>query len=163
MLTVRAVHFDLDGVLSNSRASIRRAWRRWADDRGVRWEAVAPHIEGRLAVDTIGAVLPGLTHRRLQEEADRVNACQISDAEDRTPVPGARDLVRSLAGRPWSVVTGAPRELALARLGRCGFPLPAVLVAAEDVPRGKPDPAGYLLACQRLAVQPADCLVVEDS
>ncbi|HWR86025.1 MAG TPA: HAD-IA family hydrolase, partial [Rhodoglobus sp.] len=44
-----------------------------------------------------------------------------------------------------------------------GLPLPAVVVSAEDVPVGKPDPAPYLLAADRLGVDPADCLVFEDA
>jgi sugar-phosphatase len=38
-----------------------------------------------------------------------------------------------------------------------------VLVTAEDVPRGKPAPDGYLLAARELGVSPAGCVVVEDS
>ena len=40
---------------------------------------------------------------------------------------------------------------------------PALLFTIEHVERGKPDPEGYLLAAKTLGVDPADCLVVEDS
>jgi mannitol-1-/sugar-/sorbitol-6-phosphatase len=53
---------------------------------------------------------------------------------------------------------GRYRAFAGARL-----PLPAVLIDAACVERGKPDPQGYLLAAGRLGRSPADCLVVEDS
>jgi mannitol-1-/sugar-/sorbitol-6-phosphatase len=163
MLTVRAVHFDLDGVLIDSRASIERAWRRWAAQRQIRWESLAPHVAGRLAVDTIRAVLPGIGAARAQAEADTVNAYQVADEADAIAVPGMLELVSMLDGRPWSVVTGAPRALAMARLGRCGYPAPAVLVSAGDVARGKPHPEGYLLASRRLGIGARESLVVEDS
>jgi len=163
VLTVRAVHFDLDGVLADSRPSILRAWRRWAAERDVAWDALEPHIEGRLAVDTIRAVRPDLDAEQTQADADRVNALQIADEEDATPLPGMVELVRSLDGAPWSVVTGAPRALAAARLARCGYPQPPALVGAEDVRRGKPDPEGYLVAARRIGVPPGESLVVEDS
>jgi sugar-phosphatase len=38
-----------------------------------------------------------------------------------------------------------------------------VLVTSDDVPVGKPDPAGYLRAASLVGVEPADCLVVEDA
>jgi beta-phosphoglucomutase-like phosphatase (HAD superfamily) len=42
-------------------------------------------------------------------------------------------------------------------------PAPAVVVSRDHVARGKPDPAGYLLAARRLGVPPSAVLVVEDS
>jgi sugar-phosphatase len=163
VIAVHAVHLDLDGVLVDSRDSIVRAWRQWAADKGVAWAKLARHIEGRLAVDTIAAVLPELDEPELQAEADRVNDIQVHDADDDTAVPGMRAFVDALAGHPWSVVTGAPRRLAEARLSRCGYPRPPVLVAAEDVTVGKPDPEGYLIAAARLGVPVRRSLVVEDS
>jgi sugar-phosphatase len=44
-----------------------------------------------------------------------------------------------------------------------GLPLPAVIVTAEDVARGKPAPDGFLLAARRLGFDAADCLVFEDA
>jgi sugar-phosphatase len=48
-------------------------------------------------------------------------------------------------------------------MAAAGIPEPAVLVTAEDVAAGKPDPAGYRLAAQRLDVEISDCLVFEDA
>jgi HAD superfamily hydrolase (TIGR01509 family) len=78
--------------------------------------------------------------------------------------PGAAELVATLDRwhLPWAVVTSADRRLAEARLGVAGIE-PAVLVTADDVTNGKPDPEGYLIAAGRLGVSPSDCLVVEDS
>jgi sugar-phosphatase len=160
---VRAILFDLDGVLADSAVSIERAWRRWASRYGLDPAVVLPHVPGRLAVDTIRAVRPDLPPSVVQADADRVNAYQVADEADRTPVPGMVALVRELADRPWAVVTAAPRELAAARLARCGYPPAPVLVGAQDVTAGKPDPAGYLTAARRLGVPAADALVVEDS
>jgi sugar-phosphatase len=48
-------------------------------------------------------------------------------------------------------------------LTMAGLPVPRVLITAELTPRGKPDPAGYRLAAERLGVDPADCVAIEDS
>lgn len=50
-----------------------------------------------------------------------------------------------------------------ARLRACGLPDPPLLVAADEITRGKPDPEGYLTASARLGRRPAECVVVEDA
>jgi sugar-phosphatase len=49
------------------------------------------------------------------------------------------------------------------RLAEAGLPVPNVLIGADDVERGKPDPQGYLMAARRLGVDPVACVVVEDT
>jgi sugar-phosphatase len=61
------------------------------------------------------------------------------------------------------MVTSAPRDLALRRMAAAGIPAPAVMITAEDVQAGKPDPAGYLLAAKRLGLEARDCLIFEDA
>jgi sugar-phosphatase len=53
--------------------------------------------------------------------------------------------------------------LGVARIAAAGLPMPEVLVAAEDVERGKPAPDPFLLGARKLGVAPADCLVFEDT
>ncbi len=78
-------------------------------------------------------------------------------------LPGARELLSTLGDSGWAVVTSSPRELATVRLGVTGLPLPPVLIAAEDVSAGKPDPEPYLSAAARLGAEPAACTVFEDA
>jgi sugar-phosphatase len=52
------------------------------------------------------------------------------------------------------MVTSAPRDLALRRMAAAGIAEPAVMITAEDVTAGKPDPAGYRLAAQRWGLIP---------
>lgn len=60
-------------------------------------------------------------------------------------------------------MTSAPKALALRRMAAAGIPEPAVMVTAEDVSAGKPDPAGYRLAALRLGAEVTDCLIFEDA
>lgn len=81
-------------------------------------------------------------------------------------VPGAIDFVRAAAadGHRLAIVSGALRreiELVLSRAGIAS--LFELIVAAEDVPDCKPDPAGYNQARAALGVAAADCMVIEDS
>lgn len=81
-------------------------------------------------------------------------------------VPGAADFVRACAaaGHRLAIVSGALRreiDLVLSRDGMAD--LFELVVAAEDVPDCKPDPAGYNQARAALNAAPADCMVIEDS
>jgi sugar-phosphatase len=82
-------------------------------------------------------------------------------------VPGAPGLLRAAgaAGVPVAIVTSAGPAWVEQAVGE-GLGLLAlvdVVVTAADVADGKPDPAGFLLACARLAVPPAAALACEDS
>lgn len=93
-------------------------------------------------------------------------------AESVSPLPGALGLIRSAAAAsvPVGVCSGALREeIVLASRAVGVLDCFAVVVSAEDVTRGKPDPQGYRLTLQRLAraadrpLDPPRCVVVEDS
>jgi mannitol-1-/sugar-/sorbitol-6-phosphatase len=78
-------------------------------------------------------------------------------------LPGAHDLLTSLPPDRWAIVTAYDLETAEARLNAAGLPIPKVLVSANDVEHGKPDPQGYLLGASKLGFHPADCMVFEDA
>jgi sugar-phosphatase len=63
----------------------------------------------------------------------------------------------------WAVVTSGTYALATARLRAAGFAVPDVLVTADDVARGKPDPEGYLAAAAQLGRTPHETIVLEDA
>ena len=78
-------------------------------------------------------------------------------------ISGAAAFLDSLPADQWALVTSAPRELAMRRLQAAGIAPPTVLVTAEDVAIGKPNPACYVLGAQRLGVSVQECLVFEDA
>ncbi|GMA85505.1 hypothetical protein GCM10025868_07550 [Angustibacter aerolatus] len=78
-------------------------------------------------------------------------------------LPGAAEALAALPEERRAIVTSCTRPLALVRIEASSLEAPAVVVTADDVETGKPDPAPYLLGAQRLGVDPARCLVVEDA
>lgn len=161
--TIDAVLFDLDGVLVHSIPSIERAWRVWAKKRHLSWSAVLPHVHGRLARDTIRALLPDLPPEDLAHDVAEVIDHQIVDTRDVKAVAGMAALIEKLPLDGWGIVTGCSPELAYSRLVAVNLPQPSILITNRDVRRGKPDPEGYQLGAERLAVLPTRCIVIEDS
>jgi sugar-phosphatase len=151
----------MDGTLLNSIAAAERVWGIWAARHGLDVEAFLHTIHGARAIDTITRqALPGVDP---QVEAQWITEAELDDVEGIVAVPGAVAFLASLPVDQWALVTSAPKALAVRRLQAAGIPVPAVLVTAEDVKTGKPDPACYVLGAQRLGVLVQDCLVFEDA
>jgi sugar-phosphatase len=128
---------------------------------GVDVETFLPTIHGVRAIDTITRLnLPGVD---ADAQAAFITEAEIGDVEGIVEIPGAAKFLNSLPKDRWAMVTSAPRDLALRRMAAAGIPEPAVMITAEDVKAGKPDPAGYLLAAKRLGLEPHDCLIFEDA
>ena len=157
----RAFLFDMDGTLLNSIAAAERVWAAWARRHGLDVEAFLGTIHGVRAIDTINRqALPGVD---AQAEARGITEAEIEDVEGVLAIPGAVAFLQSLPAHRWAVVTSAPKALALRRMHAAGLVPPAVMITAEDVTSGKPDPACYLLGAQRLGVPIGECLVFEDA
>jgi mannitol-1-/sugar-/sorbitol-6-phosphatase len=153
--------FDMDGTVVNSIAAAERVWADWAHRQGLDVAAFLPTIHGVRAIETIARLaLPGVDPMR---EADALLKAEVADIDGILPIAGAAAFLASLPPERWAIVTSAPRELALLRIAAAGIPLPAILVAAEDVSRGKPAPDCFRLAAERLGVDARDCLVFEDA
>ncbi|TPI31253.1 HAD-IA family hydrolase [Mesorhizobium sp. B3-2-1] len=153
--------FDMDGTLINSIASAERVWGDWARRHGLDVAAFLPTIHGVRAIETITALaLPGVDPRH---EADLLLKAEADDLDGILQIAGAVSFLNALPPERWAIVTSAPRSLALARMKVAGIPVPAVLVAAEDVSRGKPAPDCFQLGARRLGFDARDCLVFEDA
>ena len=166
----RAVLFDLDGTLVDSERVYGLALARaLADGQGLAltdedtgfiigrsWVAIDAHLRGRY---------PSITWTRDQIIAACAAAAALIFDEQGLPVlPGALAAVARFADRRRGLVTGSARQEAEHVLGHLGLlDVFEVRLCAEDVPRSKPAPDGYLAACARLGVAPEDTLVIEDS
>jgi mannitol-1-/sugar-/sorbitol-6-phosphatase len=166
--SVAAALFDLDGTLVDSETVHRAAWKSFFDSRGyeISDETYAAHIVGRRGADAFRS----LDGPWRDEDPDALMAevltHQASVAAEPGRIPGAAELVRAVhrAGIPIAVVTSALRAWVDEALEFVGVAdLVSVVVSGEDVSAGKPDPEGYLTACDRLGVDPAHVAAFEDS
>jgi HAD superfamily hydrolase (TIGR01509 family) len=172
---LRAVLFDMDGTLVETE-------QHW----GQAMAELAERLGGRMSVEararTIGTSMPvamAVLHADLA--LTRTEAQTRADArwvEERTAEllagrvewrPGARDLLCEVraAGLHTALVTTTPRRLAEIVLGSIRQDLGDdpfdVTVCGDEVPARKPDPAPYRQAMAALGVDPAECVVIEDS
>ena len=160
VLRCRALLFDLDGVLVDSAACVEATWRRWAVRHRLDPERIIEVAHGRRTVETLPLVAP---HLNVAEEVAALEGTDANTTEGVFEVPGARELVERLPADAWAVVTSGVRSVATMRIRHVGLPLPPVLVCADEIARGKPDPEGYLAAAERLGRRPDECIVIEDT
>lgn len=159
-LVCDALLFDLDGVLIDSSACIERNWRAWAEPHGIDVAEIMKVAHGVRSVETIRQMAP---HLDAEAEAARLTALEVADTNGVVAMPGAHTLLAALPADAWTIVTSGGTDLATARLRAVGLPIPAAMVTADHVTRGKPAPEPYLLGAQRLNIAPERCLVVEDA
>jgi len=159
--SARALLFDMDGTLVDSTVSVERVWGNWAESHGVSFAEVAHRMHGRRALDIMRDLVPPGVDPEV--EVQIVNHNELVDTDGIVAIRGAAELLASLPPRAWALVTSAQLPLASARMGAGGLSLPEVVVTADDIALGKPNPACYQLALKRLGLQPDDAVVFEDA
>ena len=161
LISARALLFDMDGTLVDSTVSVERVWGNWAESHGVSFAEVAHRMHGRRALDIMRDLVPPGVDPEV--EVQIVNHNELVDTDGIVAIRGAAELLASLPPRAWALVTSAQLPLASARMGAGGLSLPEVVVTADDIAQGKPNPACYQLALKRLGLQPDDAVVFEDA
>ncbi|GAA4913937.1 HAD-IA family hydrolase [Streptomyces coeruleoprunus] len=160
-LTAHVLLFDMDGTLVDSTEAVERTWRRFAVRHGLDAEVILASAHGRRTAETVARHAPQGVD--VAAETEWLVARDIADTRGTVAVPGAAELLAALPPGRWALVTSAGRELAERRMAAAGLPMPDVVVSADDVRRGKPDPEGYLAAAARLGVPPTAAVVFEDA
>jgi HAD superfamily hydrolase (TIGR01509 family) len=165
---IKAVVFDLDGVLLDSEQLWDETREQLSKERGGRWHdraqrdmmGMSSREWSRYMHETIGLSEP-------PEEINREVVERLAAAyRERLPViPGAREAVERLAVRwPLGLASSSNRELIDLALELLGVRhLFKATVSSEEVARGKPAPDVYLEAARRLGVDPAHTAAIEDS
>lgn len=159
--------FDLDGTLVDSEPVWAQATGELAARYDVAWSTADDAAIIGLAIPDVAALLIGrgvpLDSPTIEHWLnDRVAQIEVDGPPWRD---GARALLAALAAAqvPTALVTMTYRSLATSVAAAAPVGSLTVVVAGDDVERGKPDPQAYLLAAAGLGVAPADCVAVEDS
>jgi HAD superfamily hydrolase (TIGR01509 family) len=158
----------MDGILVDSEPLWFEAETAVMARLGGRWAEDDQHalVGGSMTV-TVAYLLGKATRPAPAAQVERWLLDAMTALLERKPLPvmpGALALVGqvSAAGLAYGLVTSSEREIMDAVLRGLGASFP-VTVCSGDVSACKPDPEGYLLAAEKLAVDPRRCVVVEDS
>jgi len=164
--------FDLDGTLIDSETLWARAMVDWIVSRGgtASLETVLPIVVGRSWIDVdreLHAEWPCLGETTPQEDAlvlRKFYAALAGDPRELCIPESVAFFRKAAAVAPCAIVSGSPHDDILLAAEACGIrDKLALVLGAGEYAAGKPSPSGYLKAAEILGVNPADCVVVEDS
>jgi sugar-phosphatase len=159
-VSVRGILFDMDGVLVSSLGSVERSWTKWAERHGMDIAEAIHTAHGRRAIETVRFLRPDLN---ADEELKYIEDLEVEDIDGIEILGGVKDLLETLPEKYWTVVTSATERLARSRMAAAGIRVPARMITADMVTKGKPDPEPYVRGAALLGLKPQVCLVIEDS
>ena len=172
-LDLKAVIFDMDGVLYDSMPAHDRSWRQTMDERNLQHIPYEFYLqEGRIGKSTINAVFQwNLQRDATEEEVQRIYARKtelFQQYNSGATMPGAKEVVDYVREKGLTpvLVTGSGQPSLLERLD-VDFPgifTPATMVTAFDVVNGKPDPEPFLMGLKKGGnLKPNQAIVIENA
>ena len=171
-MELRAVIFDLDGVITDTAEYHYRSWQRLADEEGMRFSreinerlrGVSRRASLQIMLDENGRAA---TEGEIAEWMERKNAYYVASLDEITPadlLPGAVDFIRELRAAGIKTALGSASKNARSVIDRLSIAgMLDVIADGYSVDRPKPEPDLFLWAASQLGVAPADCAVVEDA
>jgi HAD superfamily hydrolase (TIGR01509 family) len=163
-----AILFDLDGTIANTDPIHYQAWQEVLLNYGIEIDETfyKSRISGRLNPEIVQDILPHLSSAAGAKFADDKEALFRQKAAHIQPLDGFSQLIAWTQAHniQRALVTNAPRLNAEFMLETLGIQdIFHTIVLADDCPAGKPDPAPYQVALQKLGITSAQAIAVEDS
>ncbi len=171
-VAIRAVIFDLDGVIVSTDALHYKAWKTIADNEGIPFdELINNRLRGVSRMESLEIVLEKATRAYGEAEkralAETKNARYVELLKGLSPddVPVDVTMVlRALTAKGIKIAVGSSSRNTPLILKQIGLEGSFDAVAdGNDIERSKPSPDVFLVASSRLGVRPDECVVVEDA
>lgn len=170
---IKAVIFDLDGVLVSTDVLHYKAWKKLAEDEGIYDYTEADNVRQRgvSRMASLEVVLEKTDKKYTDEEkkemAERKNKIYVeslSDLSEKDVLPGALRFIEYIKDKGIKTAVGSASKnapLILEKTKLLG--LMDGVSCGLDTTKSKPDPEVFLVAAQKIGEDPKDCMVVEDS
>ncbi|ANF98110.1 beta-phosphoglucomutase [Paenibacillus bovis] len=171
-MTIKAVIFDLDGVIVSTDQYHYQAWKKMSDEEGIKFnETINNRLRGVSRMESLEIILEKAERTYTPEEkialAERKNTYyreSLSEVKPDDMLPGAKHTIDELKKRGVKIAIGSSSKNTPTILKQIGLADAFDAVAdGNDITHSKPDPEVFLLAAERLGVPPEECLVVEDA
>jgi len=172
MRTIKAVIFDLDGVIVSTDEYHFQAWQRLADSLGIPFDRESnDRLRGVSRMESLEILLEKSARRysldEKREMAERKNTWYRELLKGLSPadiMPGVVDVIKALKERQVRIAIGSSSQNARAILRALGLEDEFdVIIDGTHITRSKPDPEVFRIAAMRLGISPEECLVVEDA
>ncbi len=171
-MTIKAVIFDVDGVLVRTDAMHEHAWRTLAQREGLPFpDGLSDKLRGVSRERSLELLLGSASDRYTGEQRAGLmhfkNELFLAEVRAMTPtdvLPGVRELITELKNAGGKLAAASASRNARLVLDRTDLASSLdAIIDGNDAPLAKPNPQCFLLAAQALGVAPADCVVVEDA
>jgi beta-phosphoglucomutase len=169
-MPIRALIFDLDGVITDTAEYHYRAWKRLADEEGLPFTREDnEHLRGVSRRESLMLILKGRAYPEEQVQAmmTRKNNYYLDFIREISPrdlLPGSKALLGEIRAAGLKVALGSASKNASEVLDRLGIrPLFDAISDGYSVERQKPAPDLFLHAAAQLHLPPGECVVVEDA
>ena len=167
---MKAVIFDMDGVIFDSERATYLCWKKVAEDHGLermdevhrRCIGVTLEVTRQICLDAYGEDFP---YEQFAKEASELYHERYDGG--RLPIKeGVREILSYLKGNgiPIAIASSTRQKRVTTQLDEAGLlSYFDAVVGGESVSRSKPAPDIFLYAAERLGIAPEDCVVIEDS
>ncbi len=165
---LRGIVFDMDGVVIDSHPAHRFAWKSFLQSAGRQTsdEELDFILDGRKREEILRYFFGELPPERMLEYGNRKDEMLRKNGDSVRPIPGVADFLSQLSGMGVSaaLATSAGRQRTYGTLEQLNLlHCFAAIVTGDEVALGKPDPAIYRLAADRMGERPEHLLAVEDA
>lgn len=171
-INLKAVLFDMDGVLFNSMPYHAESWNKIMTSRGLTLSKEEAYMhEGRTGADTINLICKREWGRDATEEEIKAiyeDKCKVFNSNPPAqPIEGVQEVISKVKqnGLLAMIVTGSGQ---LSLLDRLNHHFPAtfkreLMVTAFDIKFGKPNPDPYLMALKKGNLKPNEAIIIENA
>ena len=170
---IKAVIFDLDGVLVTTDELHYMAWKALAENLGITGFTKSDNVRQR-GVSRMASleVVLEKTHKKYTEEeklvlAEKKNAIYVESLETLSSadvLPGVNEFIAFLKEKGIKIAIGSASKNTPLILKKTGIVDKFDAISCGlDTQKSKPDPEVFLIAAKKLGIQPNECVVIEDS
>ncbi|WP_078549575.1 beta-phosphoglucomutase [Litchfieldia alkalitelluris] len=171
-MSKQAVIFDLDGVIVTTDEFHYKAWKAIADEENLHFNReINEKLRGVSRVESLQIILNYSQKQYSEKEqevlTERKNDIYrnlLKDISEKDILPGVLSFINHLKERGIKIAIGSSSKNTKFILEQIGLEHVFDAVAdGNDITKSKPDPEVFLLAAERLQVEPVDCVVIEDA